>query len=69
MWPGIKNSLGIKIHQNHAVQSKYPGRLDKQIKRAELKSATVFFPNSLAFYEISSLSQKLRLQQNISQYL
>lgn len=62
--PRMKNSLGIKIHQNCAGQSKV-GCLDKQMEKAELNSA---FTNSLSFCKVSSLSQKLQLQQNISQY-
>lgn len=65
MWPGIKNSLRIKIHQNCNVQSK-ASWLSRQVnEKEELHSAGAFSSKSLSWYKISSLSWKLHFQQNI----
>lgn len=54
MCPGIKNSLGIKIHQHRTVQSKVPWlsrKANKQQQKKELGFARAFFPNSLSSYK------------------
>lgn len=58
MWPGIKNSLGIKIHQNCAVQSKVSWLSRRVNEKSRAKFCKSVFPKLFVLLHPSSSFMK-----------